>query len=1148
MLVRRVGPRRVEVFDCAVWWRGVAAGAVVLVLVALLASVTACGQLPPEGGAPHDDDVPGDARRPAVVGFASFVRPGATLTAEVLGWAGALDAAAAVRLTPGHDHLSVVGAPVRVTGGAVRFDLRVAPEATAGDLVTSAELIDASGAVVSPAPASVTLHVLPDVAPLQLESDVLDVRPLDVDDGWLVIETDLSPGEHLAVIAYDPRERHLLTRLQVQGFGFAEGPGLVLSDPEHGVERAAMSLEVATGGLTEAYLAHLEHEARFLEMVDRLGLQPLHALGPAPRRLEHPTHRRFRVPNFLEGGTSYVDTTLRAVSEHALVYVQDDHVPRAFEQPEAVAAAFDEIYAPVRALWGEESDIDGNGRVILIVTPLTGYAAVVQAADLFGGNGGEIVYGAIADAGVLAHEFTHVITNHRKRVLQGARPPAWEMEGIAVTTEVLLGTVPAWPFEGVLQRPWNARAFVPYGVPTLLVLAAGERAGGTEAGAWQAMHDTPTVGAAMIEALTGVPFATHVGDVATALLLHGTPFEVDPYRFVNLDLGSLDRHGLAGERLPPLAYNALPNQARSADLVNLRYFVSGPANGGPSSVVVRHLSARAHLRVLRLPSALPYAPDRLEPNWRVEGNVFKTWPGSLLIAEGRVGDATADLSFDVAYEGDGEVAFELRHAAPWLHVSPERGTVRAGDPGVRFTLRFEPCAPDDPPSREADLFLPVDGRGGGFAATTVRYVCGRGAEPPSVHAFVAAARDVTPVSATELRWAVSGQGPLEVTITPDLGDVSDRWFAVVHPERTTTYELRASNPHGAASARLVIGACTDPHEVVFVPDPALAAALRRALDLRPEDDLTCRAMAALETLDADNSDIADPRGLEAAVGLSELVLSGNSIGSLDPLAGLANLELLRVASTGIDRLDPLAELSNLYFLEAFGNQIRDLTPLTSLPRLMTLVLMSNPIESAAPLVSMPSLQILVLSETGLDDLGFLTGLPDLFLLDIWGNAFVDLDGVERASGLRELSAGANWLESIDALLEAPGLTEGAFVNVEHNCLDVSLGSPARAVIDTLLARGVEVRFERQRPDYQCGDRLPVIRSFEAAPSEIESGAYATLTWHVQGLAPLLVTLNGEPTGTNGNASWPLTETTTFTLRAENDYGSAEASVTVTVVP
>lgn len=1119
--------------------------ATALVLLALLAG---CGSLPlpgkGEGGAP----APGTT--PTRASFAGFVEPGGTVAVRLAAWAKD-EAVADVVLEPQLDALTRAGETSVDPDGTVRFTLRVAAGTAAGDLALEARLVDADGASLPGERADVLLHVLPSDATVRMDGDELDVAAEEMRDGWLVVEAELAPGERLAVVPYDPRERSLLSRLRIQGFGFAPGEGLSLRT--HGEDRSSSLIPQRVDDLPlDPHLAHLARDQRFLEQVDRLGLRPLpNRAGLAPAQTP-PEQRRFEVLDFVNGGVAYVDTTLQARSEHALIYVEDGYEPDELERPAAVAAAFDEIYADTRALWGEESDVDGNGRVILLVTPRTGFQAYVSSADLYGANEGEIIYGASTSRNVLAHEFTHVITNHRKRVVQNARPPTWEVEGIAVVTEILLELVPQWPFRTALERPWSLRAFQPYGGPALQVLAAGEQAGGAEAGAWSGLHDTPSTGKQALAELAGVPFDTLFGDVAMALLLDGTPYQTDRYRFAGLDFAAIEDRFDPENRLAPLAYNALPDTARAADLVNLRPFVSGPARGGAARVVVRMESARANLRVLRLPGELPYRPDPEIDDWRLEGGARPTSALPYLWIEGRVGEPTGDRRLTLFYEGDGEAAFDIWNDDPWFDVTPRTGRVRGGDPhGVPLTFEFTPCTDQDPPLREAFLNLATNDARSAPTVAILRYVCEREPLPPTIHDFVAAATDVSPSSSTELRWAVSGQEPLEVVLEPGVGDVTDLTFLPVHPDATTRYRLVARNPHGETSAELIVGACPDPYASVAVPDPALATELRAALDLPSDAPLTCRAMAGLSVFEPVTTDIRDLTGVDAAVGLTELRLTGNRPASFAPLAELTNLRVLRLTSTDLEDASVLAGLRNLTHLEMPYNRVQDVAPLTSLDNLWTLLLSGNPLASTDPLSDMPWLRWLSIDGTGTEDLAFLTGLPELYQLAATNNELRSLDGVEQAPSLRQLYVWSNLIEDIDALLDAPAMQEGASVNLRRNCLDVAPGSDDRLVIDALDGRGVDVVYSDQKEPYECGERLPVILDFAASPNVLSEGQDTVLAWDVGSVHPNTMWLEGLPYEReihqpDGSLTTAVYETTTFTLHVENDFGAAERSVTVTV--
>ena len=64
---------------------------------------------------------------------------------------------------------------------------------------------------------------------------------------------------------------------------------------------------------------------------------------------------------------------------------------------------------------------------------------------------------------------------------------------------------------------------------------------------------------------------------------------------------------------------------------------------------------------------------------------------------------------------------------------------------------------------------------------------------------------------------------------------------------------------------------------VSIPDTALAAAVREALDLAADAPIPPDDLAALATLDASSLGITQLAGLEAASGLTRLTLNDNQI-------------------------------------------------------------------------------------------------------------------------------------------------------------------------------------------------------------------------------------------------------------------------------
>ena len=134
-----------------------------------------------------------------------------------------------------------------------------------------------------------------------------------------------------------------------------------------------------------------------------------------------------------------------------------------------------------------------------------------------------------------------------------------------------------------------------------------------------------------------------------------------------------------------------------------------------------------------------------------------------------------------------------------------------------------------------------------------------------------------------------------------------------------------SNP-GALSMLQEQGTLIDIYvfSAVSIPDTALAAAVREALDLAADAPIPPDDLAALTTLDASSLGITQLTGIEAASGLTRLTLNDNQIQSVYPLRTLTRLQTLNLRD----------------------NQITDVWPLVGLRGLRTLDITNNPLENA----------------------------------------------------------------------------------------------------------------------------------------------------------------------------------------------------------
>ncbi len=91
-------------------------------------------------------------------------------------------------------------------------------------------------------------------------------------------------------------------------------------------------------------------------------------------------------------------------------------------------------------------------------------------------------------------------------------------------------------------------------------------------------------------------------------------------------------------------------------------------------------------------------------------------------------------------------------------------------------------------------------------------------------------------------------------------------------------------------------------------------------------------------------------------GLTHLLLTGNRIIDLSPLAGLTRLIYLYLGNNQVGDLSPLTGISTLSYLFLKENQITDLSPLSALPDIKTLDISRNQVSDLSPLTGFNFLQ------------------------------------------------------------------------------------------------------------------------------------------------------------------------------------------------
>jgi len=285
-----------------------------------------------------------------------------------------------------------------------------------------------------------------------------------------------------------------------------------------------------------------------------------------------------------------VTARLRYKGDHTLIYVET----RA-EGPDVTDAVIaqvgdrfdDQTYEVNRAAFGAETDIDGNGRIIVLMTATVNAANTQQTVDqgslltgfffaidlLFHptlnpfGNDGEIFYTLVPDPdrqfgaaevtaedfagqldGTLAHEFEHMINASRRIAADGIPETIWLDEGLAHYAETLNG-VEAGGMVDIqntlrsalwLQKPY-ANSLVAgednleqRGAAWLLVAYLVDRYGD---GILRELVAGPFTGITNIESRADTSFPFLFYRFTAALLLDGQGISSDPwFEFQNLDV------------------------------------------------------------------------------------------------------------------------------------------------------------------------------------------------------------------------------------------------------------------------------------------------------------------------------------------------------------------------------------------------------------------------------------------------------------------------------------------------------------------------------------------------------------------------------------------------------------------------------------
>lgn len=135
--------------------------------------------------------------------------------------------------------------------------------------------------------------------------------------------------------------------------------------------------------------------------------------------------------------------------------------------------------------------------------------------------------------------------------------------------------------------------------------------------------------------------------------------------------------------------------------------------------------------------------------------------------------------------------------------------------------------------------------------------------------------------------------------------------------------------------------------VVF-EDANLEAAVRKTLGLTSASVISAANLSALTTLNVFESGVNSLSGLESAINLRSLDLTGNTLTDLSPLSGLTKLTTLKLANTPVSDLKPLRSLP-ISSLNLSASAVVDLSEIPSLKKLSLLYLAGTRVIDLEPL-------------------------------------------------------------------------------------------------------------------------------------------------------------------------------------------------------
>ena len=196
---------------------------------------------------------------------------------------------------------------------------------------------------------------------------------------------------------------------------------------------------------------------------------------------------------------------------------------------------------------------------------------------------------------------------------------------------------------------------------------------------------------------------------------------------------------------------------------------------------------------------------------------------------------------------------------------------------------------------------------------------------------------------------------------------------------------------------------------LHIPDANLAKALGGS------SGITTATIRQVTIVDATDSSVADLTGLEKAINLYSLYLSGTQVSDISALANLPKLDGLYLSGTQVSDISVLATLPQLEELGLNNTQVSDISVLAKHTDLMKLELKGTDVSDISALANLTKLEELYLDGTDVSDISALAKHTDLRELDLSGTQVSDISVLATLTNLVRLDLSSTQVSDIAAL-------------------------------------------------------------------------------------------------------------------------------------